>query len=491
MIIPAFGPVEDVTMSTALVWFRRDLRLADHPALHRAAGDHDRIIPLYIHAPGEEAPWEPGAAARWWLHHSLAALDAALQRRGSRLIVRAGDSLTVLRELMRETGAAAVYWSRLYEPAIIARDTAIKAALRGDGAIAESHQAALLIEPWTLRKADETPYQVFTPFWKACLQKLPPAAPLPVPRFGGPECWPESTPLAVLNLLPRIRWDEGLAAAWQPGEDGALAQLDRFCAAALTGYAQWRDWPGRDGVSRLSPHLHFGELSPRQIWAAATEATAGAPLDDKGAASFLREIGWREFAHYVLYHWPHTPEQPLQERFAAYPWREEYAELLQAWRRGQTGYPLVDAGMRQLWRTGWLHNRVRMLVASFLIKNCRIPWQEGARWFWDTLVDADLANNTLGWQWTAGCGTDAAPYFRIFNPIRQGEQFDPDGAYVRRWIPELANLPAAFVHQPWRLPPAEQRATGFAPGLTYPAPVVDFAASRAEALAGFERVKNR
>ncbi len=476
-------------MPTALVWFRRDLRLADHPALHRAALAHQRVIPIYIHAPQEEAPWLPGAASRWWLHHSLAALDAALRQQGSRLILRQGDSLAALRELIRETGATAVYWNRRYEPATIARDRAVKAALREDGMTAESCQAALLIEPWTVLKADATPYQVFTPFWKACLLQLPPAAPLPVSKLSSSASWPASLSPETLNLLPRIRWDAGLAAAWRPGEMGALAQRDRFCEAALSGYAQWRDWPGREGVSRLSPHLHFGEISPRQIWAAATLATNGDPLGHKGAATYLREIGWREFAHYVLYHWPHTPEQPLQARFAAYPWRDDYADLLRAWQQGQTGYPLVDAGMRQLWQTGWMHNRVRMLAASFLIKNCRIPWQEGARWFWDTLVDADLASNTLGWQWTAGCGVDAAPYFRVFNPILQGEKFDPDGAYVRRWAPELAALPASFLHQPWTLPPTESSTTEFTLGRHYPHPVVDFAASRAEALAGYERIK--
>ncbi|QQS54279.1 MAG: deoxyribodipyrimidine photo-lyase [Candidatus Competibacteraceae bacterium] len=476
-------------MSIALVWFRRDLRLSDHPALRRAAAEHGHIIPVYIHAPREDAPWEPGAASRWWLHHSLAALDQALRRQGSRLIVRRGDSLAALRELLRETGAKAVYWNRLYEPASIARDRAIKTALREDGVLAESSQAALLLEPWTLLKPDGQPYQVFTPFWKACLQRLPPPAPLPVPALPGPEQWPDSLSLEALELLPRTRWDEGLAAAWRPGEAGAQTQLERFCESGLAGYQQGRDWPGRDGVSRLSPHLHFGEIGPRRIWAEVAGATDGDPLGDRGAESYLREIGWREFAHYVLYHWPQTPEQPLRERFAAYPWREEYADLLRAWQQGRTGYPMVDAGMRQLWRTGWLHNRARMLVASFLVKNCRIPWREGARWFWDTLVDADLASNTLGWQWTAGCGTDAAPYFRIFNPIRQGKQFDPDGAYVRRWVPELAKLPAPTLHQPRALSPLEQQATGFRPGMPYPSPVVDFAASRAEALAGYQRIK--
>ena len=476
-------------MSIALVWFRRDLRLADNPALRQAAGQHQQVIPVYLHAPHEEAPWSPGAASRWWLQQSLTALTAALEAQGSRLIIRQGDSLTLLRDLLRETGATAVYWNRLYEPAIIARDRVVKAALRGDGFIAESSQSALLIEPWTLLKADQTPYQVFTPFWKACRQRFPPAAPLPIPNLTSPESWPVTDSLTSLDLLPRIPWADGLAAAWRPGEAGAQAQLAWFCENALTGYAQWRDWPGRDGVSRLSPHLHFGELSPGQIWNAAANAIGGDPLDHPGAETFLRETGWREFAHYVLYHWPQTPEQPLQVRFNAYPWRDNYAALLRAWQRGETGYPLVDAGMRQLWRTGWMHNRVRMIVASFLIKNCRIPWQEGARWFWDTLVDADLASNTLGWQWTAGCGVDAAPYFRVFNPMRQGEKFDPDGAYLRQWLPELAKLPVSALHQPWTASPAERQSAGFAPARDYPDPVVEFAASRAEALAGYARIK--
>ncbi len=476
-------------MSTALVWFRRDLRLADHPALRQAAARHQRVIPVYLHAPHEEAPWSPGAASRWWLHQSLTALTAALESCGLRLIIRQGDSLALLRELLGETGATAVYWNRLYEPATIARDRVVKAALRDAGFIAESSQAAVLIEPWTLLKTDQTPYQVFTPFWKACRERFPPAAPLPVPRLSGPESWPVSLPLASLKLPPRLPWADGLAAAWRPGEAGAQAQLAWFCETALTGYAQWRDWPGRDGVSRLSPHLHFGEISPRQVWNAVANAIGGDPLDHKGAETFLREIGWREFAHYVLYHWPHTAEQPLQARFNAYPWREDYADLLHAWQQGQTGYPLVDAGMRQLWRTGWMHNRVRMIVASFLTKNCRIPWQEGARWFWETLVDADLASNSLGWQWTAGCGVDAAPYFRVFNPIRQSEKFDPDGDYLRWWIPEVAKLSASARHQPWTLSLAEQKTAGFALGQDYPRPVVDLAASRVEALVGYARLK--
>ncbi len=288
-----------------------------------------------------------------------------------------------------------------------------------------------------------------------------------------------------MELLPLIAWYTGLAAAWRPGEEGALDRLAHFCEGILENYADTRNLPGVDGVSRLSPHLHYGELSPRQIWTAVNNRLQGAALEHNSAAAYLRELGWREFAHYALYHWPHTPEQPLQERFAAYPWRQDYGDLLQAWQTGRTGIPLVDAGMRELWHTGWMHNRVRMVTASFLTKNCRIPWQEGAGWFWDTLVDADLANNTLGWQWTAGCGTDAAPYFRIFNPVRQVEQFDPQGAYLHRWLPPLAGLDTAALLRPWTLSAAARQ------GWDYPAPVVDLESSRAAALQGFEQIKNR
>jgi deoxyribodipyrimidine photo-lyase len=477
-------------MSTALVWLRRDLRLHDNPALYHAVLHQRQLIPVFIYAPQEEAPWPPGAASRWWLHGSLTALGAVLSASGSRLLVRSGDSLRELRRLIQETGAQAVYWNRLYEPPIIARDRGIEAALREAGLETRSFSAAVLIEPWTLARPDGQPYQVFSPFWKTCLQQLPPAPPLPRPRFfPAPPVWPDSVPLASLGLLPRVAWYGGLAAAWQPGEAAAHARLAQFCERILPDYANTRDIPGKDGVSRLSPYLHWGELSPRQIWSAVSEATAGMPLSCPSAEVYLRELGWREFAHYVLYHWPYTPEKPLQERFAAYPWRTDYDVLLRAWQQGHTGYPLVDAGMRELWHSGWLHNRVRMIAASFLAKNCRIPWQEGARWFWDTLVDADLANNTLGWQWTAGCGTDAAPYFRVFNPLRQGERFDADGSYVSRWIPELAPLAPNRVHRPWSVAAEEQRRIGFVPGRDYPLPVLDFAASRSEALAGYGRIK--
>jgi len=472
-------------VSTALVWFRRDLRLHDNPALIHAAATHDSIIPIYIHAPVEETPWSPGAASRWWLHHSLAALDESLRQQGSRLVIRQSGSLDELRALLQETGATAVYWNRLYEPAGITRDKTIKAALRENGVQAESFNAALLFEPWSILKENGEPFQVFTRFWQACIRSISPPPSLPIPAdCNAPSVWPESLPLEALKLLPRIPWDQGMASVWEPGEEAALNRLAQFCATILEGYHQTRDYPGVDGVSRLSPHLHFGEVSPRQIWAAVGNHLQDDPLQQKASATYLRELGWREFAHYVLYHWPHTTDHPLQERFNGYPWRQDYAELLRAWQQGRTGIPLVDAGMRELWQTGWMHNRVRMVVASFLTKNCRIPWQEGARWFWDTLVDADLANNTLGWQWTAGCGTDAAPYFRIFNPVRQGEKFDPEGVYTHRWLPELAALPNPWLHQPWAMPVAERSA------LAYPLPLVNLDTSRTEALQGYQQIKN-
>jgi deoxyribodipyrimidine photo-lyase len=467
-----------------LVWFRRDLRLQDNPVLHHAAVTHEGIIPIYIQALAEEAPWAPGAASRWWLHHSLAALDASLRRQGSRLILRQGSSLEELRALIQETRATAVYWNRLYEPAGLARDKTIQAALREDGVQVESFNAALLFEPWTTFKKDGQPFQVFTRFWQACLRSLPPLPPLAAPAaYKAPSTWPKSLPLEALKLLPRIPWTQGLAAAWRPGEEAALNRLTQFCSTLLEAYPQTRDYPGVDGVSRLSPHLHFGEISPRQIWAAVGHQLPDDPLPQKAAETYRRQLGWREFAHYVLYHWPYTTDQPFQERFNGYPWRQDDGELLHAWQQGRTGIPLVDAGLRQLWQTGWMHNRVRMVVASFLTKNGQMPWQDGARWFWETLVDADLANNTLGWQWTAGCGVDTAPYFRIFNPVRQGEKFDPAGAYLRRWLPELSDLSKPWLYQPWRLPPTQRAA------LAYPSPVINLETSRTEALQGYRQLR--
>ena len=478
-------------MTTALLWFRRDLRLADNPALQAALAHAEQLIPVYIHAPEEEAPWEPGAASRWWLHHSLDALDRRLRAAGSRLIIRLGPSLPALRRLIADTEATHVYWNRLYEPAVIQRDNQIKQALRADGLVCESFNAALLFEPWAVKTGQGQPYKVFTPFWKACQTQLTALTPDASPEVLPPLPYDlSSIPLLALKLLPRIGWDEGFYRVWQVGEIAAQQRLQDFLAV-IDDYATQRDRPDLPHTSRLSPHLHFGEVSPRQIVHAvqihlAHDAIAGGV---KGAETYLRELGWREFGHHLLYHFPTTAETPLNPRFADFPWRRDYGESLHAWQRGRTGYPLVDAGLRELWQTGWMHNRVRMIVASLLTKNLRIPWQEGARWFWDTLVDADLANNTLGWQWVAGCGADAAPYFRIFNPMRQGERFDPEGNYVRRWVPELASLPDRYRQQPWEAPASLLNDCGVKLGDEYPYPIVNFQTSRAEALAAYERIK--
>ncbi|MCP5153216.1 MAG: deoxyribodipyrimidine photo-lyase [Ectothiorhodospiraceae bacterium] len=459
-----------------IVWLRRDLRLADNPALAAAARRGGAVLPVYVHAPEEEAPWQPGAASRVWLHHSLGALDAALRRAGSRLLIRQGPSRETLDALVRETGAGSVLWNRLHAPTTIARDTEIRSSLRERGIDARSFDGALLHEPQAVKTRTGTAFRVFTPFWKTCQSAPPPPTPLPVPsRLPPPSHWPDGVAPPALGLLPRHDWCHTLAAHWTIGEAGALARLARFVTGAAAGYGDDRDRPDLDGCSRLSPHLHFGEISPRQVWHAVHDAlgTAGAP--------YLRQLWWREFAHHLLFHAPHTTDEPLQSRFRDFPWRGD-PEGRVAWQRGRTGYPLVDAGMRELWATGWMHNRVRMNVASFLVKHLLLPWTDGARWFWDTLVDADLANNTLGWQWTAGCGADAAPYFRVFNPVLQGERFDPSGDYVRRWVPELGVLPARWIHQPWAAPAEVLETAGIRLGTDYPRPLVDHAFARGRAL---------
>jgi deoxyribodipyrimidine photo-lyase len=475
--------------SPTRVWFRSDFRLADHPALTAAARRGGPVVPVYVHAPDEEAPWAPGGASRWWLHQSLQALDASLQEAGSRLIIRSGPTAETLQALARETGATAVHWSRRYEPAVIARDTKVKEALKAAGLEAESHNAALLHEPWTVQNQSGKPFQVFTPFWKNCLAKPDPDEPLPAPRsLAAPARWPKSQRIGELGLEPTIRWAEGIRAAWQPGEAGARKQLGRFLERAFAAYADRRNLPGVEGTSRLSSHLHFGEISPRQIWHEVRRFAGKAGLKDWRTSSFLSEVGWREFAHHLLYHFPHTPTEPLRADFKKFPWRKD-AAFLQAWQRGQTGYPIVDAGMRELWKTGWMHNRVRMIVASFLVKDLLLSWEEGAAWFWDTLVDADLAQNTLGWQWTAGCGADAAPYFRVFNPYSQGEKFDARGDYVRHWCPELARLPDDWVHQPSEAPAEVLERAGIVLGRTYPEPIVNHSIAREVALEAFGRLR--
>jgi deoxyribodipyrimidine photo-lyase len=475
----------------SIVWFRTDLRLADNPALAAAVERGAPIVPLFIWAPEEEAKWPPGAASRWWLHQSLVQLDASLRERGSRLIVRRGPTLETLQQLAHEAHATAVFWNQRYEPAAIARDAMLKDALRADGLTIDTFNAALLFEPGAIRTNAGGPFQVFTPFWKACLSASPPGAPLRVPTTrAAPRRWPPSLAIGELALEPKIDWAAGMRAVWQPGERGAAAQLSRFLEEALIHYPVDRDRPDILGGSRLSPHLHFGEISARQVFQAVQARAALDPTPGVcgGAEAYLREIGWREFAYHLLVHFPHTTDAALRVAFARFPWKKD-SSALRAWQRGSTGYPIVDAGMRELWTTGWMHNRVRMIVASFLVKDLLQPWQAGAEWFWDTLVDADLANNTLGWQWTAGCGADAAPFFRIFNPVTQGHEFDPNGDYVRRWVPELQRLPADVIQQPWNAPAAVLRDAGIRLGLNYPAPIVDHSRARQRALAALGTIK--
>jgi len=479
-------------MTPALIWFRRDLRLSDNPALHNALERGYRAVPVYIHDPRSQAT---GAAGDWWLHHSLTALREDLQRLGSDLAILKGDSATLLCSLARQTGAGAVFWNRRYEPAAVAEDKNTKQALRDAGLEVRSFGAALLREPWDFGKADNSPYRVFTPFWKALQKSGPPRHPLRAPRALSPiaKPFPGSVSVEELNLLPVIDWYRGFHDRWKPGEAGAWAKLRSFLDNAVKDYPEDRDRPALPATSRLSPHLHFGEITPSQVWHSAlawatSESEAGTVA---AAESFLRQIAWREFSHHMLFHFPHTAEEPLDTRYRAFPWETDYRGALEAWQKGETGIPIVDAGMRELWTSGWMHNRVRMICASLLTKNLLVPWQQGARWFWDTLVDADLANNSFGWQWTAGCGADAAPYFRIFNPVAQGERFDADGSYVRRWLPELKGLPAKWIHKPWEAPEELLTSAGVILDKNYPRAIVDLKRSRTRALEAWEQVKRQ
>lgn len=477
---------------SVLLWLRQDLRLADNPALDDAVRSGLPVVPVLVWAPEEEGRWAPGAASRWWLHHALADLEAQLGHLGSRLVFRRGPTVDTLLALARECGARLCVWNHRYEPAVTARDAQLREALEAAGVQVRLYHGSLLRDPATIRTAGGGPYQVFTPYWRRCLDAGEPREPLPAPRaLRAPAAWPRGLTLNSLALLPRIAWDAGLQAAWRPGTAGAHEALTAFLKTGLSSYAGQRDAPAVAGTSRLSPHLHVGTLSPHQIWHAARarlarDGTAAAT----GADPYGRQLLWREFAHALLHHFPRTADEPLRREYLHFPWRPA-DETLTAWQQGRTGYPIVDAAMRELWHTGWMHNRARMIVASFLVKDLLLSWQEGARWFWDTLVDADLANNTLGWQWAGGCGADAAPYFRVFNPVLQGEKFDPRGTYVRRFVPELARLDVRWLHQPWRAPSPVLASAGIRLGQTYPMPLVDHAQARQRALAALKAMPRR
>ena len=470
-----------------ILCFRRDLRLADQPALAaaleaaREAGA--ALLPVYVHE--TEGDWPPGAASRWWLHHSLAALNADLHARGSRLILRRGPLSTALTVLQAETGTAGVFATRRAEPAAREAESEARRALAAAGAELRLFAGDGLYAPDRLRNAQGSPYRVFTPFWKALAALPVPAGLSPAPaRLPAPTAWPSSLALAQLALLPSTDWAAGLRAAWTPGEAGAQGALARFLVEAAGDYLAGRDLPARAGVSRLSPHLHFGEIAPARLWAASSTTPAAA------GEAWRRQLAWRDFARQLLWHFPGTASDPLDARYERFSWREDAAALA-AWQRGETGYPLVDAGMRELWSTGWMHNRVRMVTASFLTKHLLIDWRVGARWFWDTLVDADLANNGFGWQWTAGCGADAAPYFRVFSPMAQAQRFDVRGEYLRRWLPELGALPDRWLPQPWAAPAEALAAAGIRLGRDYPQPIVEHGAARARALAAWQSIAGR
>ncbi|MFX1764789.1 deoxyribodipyrimidine photo-lyase [Paraburkholderia sp. A1RI-2L] len=480
-----------------VVWFRDDLRLADHPALARAAATGRPLICLYIHDPQAAGERAPGGAARWWLHETLAALDAALRERGGRLLLMQGAESEMLQACVAASGAACVFWNRRYGGQERDGDARLKAGLRERGLTAESFNATLLYEPWTVLNQAGEPFQVFSAWWRACRRAGDPPLPGSAPQRWNFQSLPArlarlASTLDDLGLAPRKPdWAAGLREAWPAGEEAALERLRAFFSDDFEAYAGERDAPDLAATSRLSPYLRVGALSPRQLYAALraaqSDGAAGSSARREASAEkFASELGWREFCYYQRYHYPDLARRNLRPAFDAMPWRRD-ARGLHAWQRGLTGYPFVDAGMRELWRTGWMHNRVRMVAASFATKHLLLDWRAGEQWFWDTLVDADTASNPANWQWVAGSGVDAAPYFRIFNPVLQGQKFDPRGAYVRKWVPELALLPDRLIHQPWKASAQELAAAGVRLGVDYPHPLVAHEAARERALEAFAK----
>lgn len=479
-------------MPTTVVWLRNSLRLADHAALTHAA-ERGAVVPVFVWAPEEEGDWTPGGAHRWWLDGSLRALDASLRDKGSRLVVRQGESLAELLAVCETAGADRVVWQTRHAPTFRQRDADVRAGLEAAGVEVRQFAGRLLHDPEHIQTGSGGYYQVFGPFWRKVLAQTDISEPLAVPRLGetsGPETWPASVEIDGLGLSDiaqdGVGWASGMEIEWTPGEAGALDRLATFLGESLLDYPDGRDVPAAPDTSMLSPHLHWGEVSPRTVWHAA-QAKVSNGVTRAAVDKFLSEVGWREFSYHVLHHRPEMPDQPLKPKYAKMPW-ESRPDDLRAWQRGQTGYPLVDAGMRQLWTVGWMHNRMRMVTASFLTKDLLVRWQDGERWFWDTLVGGDLANNAMGWQWAAGSGADAQPFFRIFNPVSQSKKHDPDGAYIRRWVPELAELPTKHLHAPWEAPAGVLKKAGVTLGETYPRPMVDHAERRAVALEALKTV---
>ena len=473
-----------------IFWYRQDLRTRDLPGLLAAVATKRPLIACYIFDEGAPGDWAPGGASRWWLHHSLAALDDSLRQLGGSLLLLKGETLPLLRELVKETGAAALYCSRQYEPWAAHLERSVHHAMSDQEVTYKRFPGTLLFEPEAISTQNGSPFKVFTPFWRKCCSEASPAPIKDIPDditwFSGelPGARLEDWQLQPTDPDWASQWREW----WHPGSDGAVRRLGQFFDGSIGNYDRGRNYPALEATTRLSPHLHFGEVSPRQVWHAAKGHGRSNPGHDKQVDKFLSELGWREFSYHLLHHFPDIPDEPFREQFSRFPWLGS-PKSLRAWQRGETGYTLIDAGMRELWQTGYMHNRIRMVVASFLTKHLLIHWRAGAKWFWDTLVDADLANNSAGWQWVAGSGADASPYFRIFNPVTQGEKFDGEGIYIRRWVPELARLPDRYLGRPWEAPVDVLEEAGVALGETYPHPIVEHREAREAALAAYASIK--
>lgn len=474
-----------------IVWFTQDLRLADNACLNAAVASGHPVVPVYILDDVTPGAFVMGGASRWWLHRSLGSLASSLEKLGGKLIIRRGESGKLLGQMIAQTGAKAVHFSRGYAPWSGELEKQVASACERNGADCKRFSGFLLHQPEAIRTGSDGPYKVYTPFSRKCLASPPSRGPRPAPAsidFHAGDL--SSGSLDDLGLYRgQPDWAARFSGRWSPGEAGAQEKLMHFLDKAVGDYAEARNLPGVAGTSRLSPHLHFGEISPLQCWSATQHAIATAPQSiDRGSQVFEKELLWREFSYHLLHHWPTLPTDPFKPEFGDFPWRQD-AEKLDCWQRGMTGFPIVDAGMRELWATGWMHNRVRMIVASFLVKNLRISWQLGEQWFWDTLVDADIGANAASWQWVAGCGADAAPYFRIFNPVLQGEKFDRQGDYVRRWVPELQAMPARYIHKPWLAPADILASAGVVPGSSYPRPIIDLGETRKAALAAYKTIR--
>ena len=470
---------------TSIHWFRQDLRIADNPALLSAARS-GRVIPVYIFDDPIPDKFQIGGASRVWLHHSLDNLDHTLN---GQLRCFRGNPEIILEKLCKKYNVKHVVWNRAYDPWRIEQDTKVKAKLHSIGINAQSFNGSLLWEPWETLKADGSPYRVFTPFYKnGCLSADVPRPPLGAPQICYHDEKPEPSNLDNLGLLENQSWEADLISKWRVGEDGASAKLEAFLNEGIKNYKDGRNFPAQQSVSGLSPHLRWGEISVNTVWYATKKQLKDSPQLSENANHFLSELGWREFSYSLLYHFPSLPTKNLNPRFEKFPWVKDQVGL-KAWKSGRTGVPIVDAGMRQLWKTGYMHNRLRMIVGSFLVKNLRVHWHHGQAWFWDTLFDADLANNSAGWQWIAGCGADAAPYFRIFNPVTQGLKFDPDGSFIRQYVPELEKVPVKYIFDPWNAPQDVLATSGVILGQTYPHPIVDLKVSREKALEAFATLK--